>query len=165
MNKAILQILLIGAALIACAHQSPKEASPLYDRFVEYRNAEKSGKNENQFFSQKLWSAINEARAHSVKEQGLSAILLKFPDGIAKISDSKEAIKDSKGCLMVMGTDNKNTPTDYYVSFNREGGQWVFDEIQIKYFLDGTQRFLKEAVCDEEKQNQLWVEYMQSRDK
>lgn len=161
MNKAILQILFIGAALIACAHPFPKEESPLYDRFVEYRNAEKGSKNENQFFSQKLWSAIKEARAQTAKEQGLSAILLKFPEGIAKISGSKEAIKDSKGCLMVMGADSKNTPTDYYVSFNREGGQWVFDEIQIKYFLDGTQRFLKEAVCDEEKQNQLWIKFMQ----
>lgn len=163
MKKAILQILFIGAALVACAHQFPKEVSPLYDRFIEYRNAEKGSKNENQFFSQKLWPAIKEARAHTAKEQGLSALLLTFPDGIAQISGSKEAIKDSKGCLMVMGTDNKNAPTDYYVSFNREGGQWVFDEIQIKYFLDGTQRFLKEAVCDEEKQNQLWIEFMQSQ--
>ncbi len=163
MNKSILQILFIGVALIACTHQAPKQVSPLYDRFVEYRNAEKSGQTENQFFSQKLWSAIKEARAQTAKEQGLSAILLKFPDGIAHISGSKEAIKDSKGCLMLMGTDNKNTQTDYYVSFNREGGQWVFDEIQIKYFLDGTKRFLKEAVCDEEKQNQLWIEFMQSQ--
>jgi hypothetical protein len=160
MNKAILQILLIGTALLACAHQSTQEASPLYDRFVEYRNAEKGSQNDNHFFSQKLWPAIKAARAGTEKEQGLSGILLKFPEGIAKISDSKEAIKDSKGCLMVMGTDNKNIPTDYYVSFNKEDGRWVFDEIQIKYFLDGTQRFLKEAVCDEAKQNQLWIEFM-----
>jgi hypothetical protein len=159
-KKAIFQILFIGVALMACAHQIPKNVSPLYDRFVEYRNTEKGSNNENQFFSSKLWSAIKETRAHSVKEQGLRKILLQFPNGIAQISGSKEVINDSKGCLMVMGTDNKDTPTDYYVSFTREGGQWVFDEIQIKYFLDGTQRFLKEAVCDEAKQNQLWIEFM-----
>jgi hypothetical protein len=161
--KSISHILFLSAVLVACTHQTSMEISPLYERFINYKKADKGDKIEKQFYSQKLWSEIQKTRTQPDAERGLSNILLQFPSHITQITGSEEITKNDKGCLMVMGTDNKNTPTDYYISFTKEGGRWVFDEIQIKYFYDGTQRFLKEAVCDEDKQNQLWIEFMQSQ--
>ncbi len=164
MHKAIFYLLFTFSLLVACSQQiRQNETSPLYARFTEYRNIEKNNKSEQQFYSPKLWSAITEARSRTAKEQGLSAILLQFPVNMSKITSNKEVHNGNTGCLMVMGIDNKGAQMDYYVSFIHEDGRWVFDEIRMKYFLDGTQRFLKEAVCNEEKQNLLWVEYMQSQ--
>jgi len=64
-----------------------------------------------------------------------------------------------------MGKSSDNTPTDFYIKYSKHSNDWLFNEITIKYFLDGTKRFLNNAVCDGKKQNHLWLEFMQNQQK
>lgn len=166
MTKQIyLTFLFLFAGVISCAHQPDREPDLLRHRFEMYSNAVNnknfSRKQESKYFSRKLWTSIQENREKIKSNDNVfSKILMNFPHEVGKVANSKELIKDNSGCLMVMGINTKNVPTDYYITFVKEGGAWVFDEINVKYYFDGTKRFLKEAICDEDRQNALWLEYM-----
>lgn len=90
--------------------------------------------------------------------------LAKFPIEITKIIDTKESIDDKDGCLLVSGTNISGVPLDYYISFNQEDNRWIINEVTVKYFLDGSERYLEKAVCDEQERMNLWLESMESRD-
>lgn len=155
-------IVLLIASLAACAQQETRNQEPLYQQFTDYKWALDSGRNEREYFSSRLWAALEKTRSQPDEEQGMANIFLKFPNEMIEITGSYESISGDSGCLMVMGLNDKQTPTDYYVTFVHNNNRWVFDEIQVKYYFDGTKRFLKEAVCDEDRQQQLWIEYMEA---
>ena len=134
----------------------------LLDSFNKYKSLYGPPR-EQTLLKKELWEALVEARSITDKTAFVDP-LAKFPTEITKIIDTKESIDDKDGCLLVSGTNTSGVPLDYYISFNREDNRWIINEVTAKYFLDGSERYLEKAVCDEQERMNLWLESMESRD-
>ncbi len=152
--KKYLYILLLTVA--SCANHSGQ--SPLLTQFMAFQ-ASTNTATEQDFVSPTLWQSLNTARNNSHASAFANALSL-FPNEITTISDSKETIEDSTGCLLVSGTNAEQIPMDYYISYRMTNHQWIIEDITSKYFLDGEKRFLQTAVCDKEKRMELWLAFM-----
>lgn len=156
------------AIVAACSNPSTKESRPLWEHYKAYlqiiSNKPKSAEKERHYYSDQLWRAFQESRSKSKEGKNIfNKILHNFPNEVSKVNSSKENHTNNTGCLMVMGVNVEKKPTDYFIKYRKENNRWVFDEIQIRYYFDGTKRFLEEAICDEDKQNKIWLKYMQEK--
>ena len=150
----------------ACTNKTLENHVQLMDRFMEYRNSQNTHNNnphlENQYFTPQILKALNESRANDKNSDFLSAIN-KFPNELVKITSHSESIIENTGCLMINGTNSEHTPTDYYIVYKRVDARWLIDNISVKFFLDGTERFLDRAVCDDEEQEKIWIKHMENK--
>ena len=153
-------ILFFIVVITSCASSQINENSNLIDIFLEYKYLSKS-ENERVFFEANLWDFIVKSRLNS-KRSVFSDSLSKFPGEIIEISDSKESIYNKTGCLLVSGVNKNNIPMDYYITYGFAENQWIIRDITVKYFFEGTKRFLTEAVCDEEERARLWLEFIEN---
>lgn len=148
--------------MVGCANKPTSDNRGLIKWFNEYKLFYKT-KTEGTYFNPILWDSIKMARINSNKSAFVGA-LSKFPNEIIGISDYKEAVNDKAGCLLVSGINSKNIPLDYYLTYSLKENQWIIEDVTVKYFFDGTERFLKEAVCDEQKRAQLWLKSMEQKE-
>lgn len=145
--------------LFSCSAPSSQSSEVLQLQFELYKSS--VGKSTEQgFITAELWNTLQMARQSANKSEFVNAIAY-FPIEMAKTSDFKELVKGTVGCLLVSGTTLKQVPLDYYVSFKISDGNWIINDISVKYFLDGTKRFLNYAECDEDKRMSLWLESIQ----
>ena len=105
---------------------------------------------------------LEELKLRSDKEM-LHEFFVKFPNHLRKVIESKESAIGDAGCLLVMGVDDSDNPADYFISYVREDARWVFDEMTISYAFDGEKRVVTDPICDQEKREILWLEYMQGQ--
>lgn len=155
-------ILIFLVFIVACANKPTHGSNILTKRFIEYKSFYKT-KTESAFFNPSLWDSIEKARYNSNKSVFVD-ILSKFPNEIGRILDYKESIHDKTGCLLVSGINSENTPMDYYLTYELKNGKWIIGDMTMKYFFDGTERFLKEAVCSEEERAKLWLEFTENKE-
>jgi len=151
--------------LSACAQKQLKKDHVLYNQFIAYKQIKIRNANQRPYFSVKLWQSLEKAKSQSSVNRGMASVFLKYPDEIQTITGRDEVINGQRGCLLVMGLSSKKKPTDYMIRFISKGGHWVFDDIQVKYYLDGTKRYLNRAVCDVDQQQQIWLKYMKSQNR
>ncbi len=160
MKYLILPVFLL---ITSCAnYPANNKGESLINWFKEYKSYYQTSSEAN-YFSPPLWSSIKKARTNN-KASAFVSTLSKFPNEIIEITDYKETISGKTGCLLVSGKNSNKTPLDYYLSYKLNDSKWVIEDITVKYFFDGTKRFLTEAVCDEEKRAQLWLEFIEQKE-
>jgi len=159
MKYLILPIIFL---ITSCANylSTHKEEALIY-QFKEYKTFYKTPPEAN-YLNPTLWNTIKKARANS-KASEFTSTLSKFPNEIIQITDYKETISNKTGCLLVSGNNSKKTPVDYYLFYKQKNDRWVIEDVTVKYFFDGAERFLKEAVCDEDKRAQLWLKFIEHK--
>ena len=159
MKYLILPIILL---ITSCAnYPSDHKNKVLINMFKEYRTFYKSPSEAN-YLNPALWHTIKKSRANT-KASEFASSLSKFPNEIIQITDYKESISNKSGCLLVSGINLNNTPLDYYLSYKLTNGRWVIEDVTVKYFFDGAERFLREAICDEDKRAQLWLKFIEHK--
>ncbi|MCF6324351.1 MAG: hypothetical protein L3J89_08520 [Gammaproteobacteria bacterium] len=154
-------ILFFLVLVIGCTSNPTYDNKSLIKWFNEYKSFYKT-ENEDDFFNPILWASIKKSRINSTKS-AFAGALSKFPNEIIDISDYKEAISDKEGCLLISGINSEKTPLDYYLTYQSIENKWVIKDVTVKYFFDNTERFLQEAVCDEQKRAQLWLQFMEQK--
>jgi hypothetical protein len=148
----ICSILLFGCSLDGTNVNN----SNLKDSFNEYKSLYGTP-SESALLKAELWESLVKAR--EIKEQSAFVnSLAKFPNEIVKTIDTKESIQGEFGCLLVSGSDTNGVELDYYITFNLTNNKWIISEVTIKYFLDGSERYLEKAVCDEQERMTLWLQ-------
>jgi len=147
--------------IVGCANKPTHENNDLIQWFTEYKSFYGT-KTEDIFFNPLLWGSINKARLNRDKSAFVGA-LSKFPNEIIEITDYKESINKESGCLLVSGTNSNNISLDYYLTYRLEENRWIIDDVTVKYFLDGAERFLKKSVCDEQERTRLWFQFMEQK--
>lgn len=157
-------LFIFSALLFGCSlNGSNLHNSNLKDSFNEYKS-QYGTPTEQTLLKKELWKALEQAR--SITEQtAFVNSLAKFPTEIAKTIDTKESIKGEVGCLLVSGTNASGVPLDYYITFNLENSKWILSEVTVKYFLDDSERYLEEAICDEQERMTLWLQSVESDNK
>ena len=166
MRKSSFLVLLISIFLIAaCAQTQIQEKNVLFEQFSSFRQMVHQGTHFDKapFFSEKLFQALQRAQSQSTARRGMAKVFLNFLSEIETITGTDEVITGNSGCLLVMGLSSKQEPTDYMIRFIQQHGRWVFDEVQVLYYENRTKRYLTSAVCDENRQQQLWLEYMKKQ--
>jgi hypothetical protein len=150
---------LSSVLILGCSSGTSQESGTLANQFEKYKSATTAA-DEQRFVKPELWETLVAARAGAERSEMTDAIAY-FPNEIVVTTEVNEAITDEGGCLVVSGTNSKQTPMDYYVQFDLVGNDWVISDIAIKYFLDSSERFLTYAECDADKRMALWLESVQ----
>ena len=147
--------------LSGCAFNSTTKTESLSAKFAEYKPYYNTS-SESSFFSEELWKTLQKARLPENKNK-IVAPIGKFPNELNGNIAYMESIDQDKGCLFVSGNRSDGTPMDYHLTYTIIGGVWTISGLAVDYYFDGTERFLTEAICDTEKQQQLWVEWMKKK--
>ncbi|KKO47156.1 hypothetical protein WG68_00425 [Arsukibacterium ikkense] len=152
-------LVFIGLFIVGCSSSTSSKSDNLASYFAEYK-ASVATQAEQQFVKAELWQTLVTARAAAETSELVNAIAY-FPLEMAVTTDTKQAINGQQGCLLISGTNAKQTPLDYYIQFDLTDNQWLISDVAIKYFLDGSERYLTYAECDAEKRMALWLESVQ----
>lgn len=151
------KILIISLILLFGCHtldefSAHKSLENIYDEYkLSYNTAE-----EPLFLNPQLWNTL--AKARKVKMDGaLTNPLALFPFEITNTINTMESIQGSSGCLVISGKDRNGTDLDYYLTFSLIREQWIISNVTIKFFLDGSERFLNKAVCNEQERMNIWL--------
>jgi hypothetical protein len=155
MKYIIIMLSILVAGCSAISIDSPLQAS--YQKYKESYNTP----NEKKLVQTELWNTLVSVRETVDKSEFINSLAY-FPVEMVNTTDFKESIDSKSGCLLVSGTDSDDTPMDYYIKFNLIDAKWIISEVTVKYFLDGSKRFLEAAECNEERRMKLWLESMES---
>ncbi len=151
-------LLILSTLLIGCSLQT--NTVSLNDSFNEYKSSLETS-SEKTFLTDEVWNDLVTARDSS-KQSAFVHSLAEFPTEMLKITDIKQSIQDEKGCLLVSGSNNNDVELDYYISYSLVTNNWIINEVSVKYFLDDSERYLKEAECDKEKRMNLWLQFIEN---
>lgn len=152
-------LIIFCLTMLGCSHSSSQQSGTLSAKFASYK-ATVSTPAEHKFVKAELWETLVASRVAAAKSEVINAIAY-FPLEMTKITDVKESISGTRGCLLVSGTNAKQVLLDYYIQFDLTDGNWLISDVAIKYFLDGSERYLPYAECDAEKRMTLWLESVQ----
>lgn len=152
-------VLMLSFFVLGCSNSNPPQSNTLSNQFTQYKNAAPSP-DEKQYVTAELWDTLAKARA-SIGNADIASSVAYFPQEIVKTTDIKEVIEGSSGCLLVSGLNEQQIPIDYYIRYQLDAGKWLIHDVAIKYFLDGAERYLDYAECDEEKRMELWLQSIQ----
>ncbi len=155
-------ILFFLILISGCASNTTYDNNSLTKWFTEYKSFYET-KNEDTFFNPSLWNTIKKSRLNNDKS-GFSGALSKFPKEMIEVTDYKESINEKGACLLVSGVNSSNIPMDYYLRYKLNENRWIINEVTVKYYLDGTERYLNKAVCDEQERMRLWLQYMEQKE-
>ncbi|VAW60637.1 hypothetical protein MNBD_GAMMA11-359 [hydrothermal vent metagenome] len=150
--------------ITACSGSLPRESDQgndiLMKKFNNYKTLAKAPA-ESVFLAPDLQAFLVKSRIKK-KDPVFSDMFSKFPDEIIQVSDHRESIQGNTGCLMVNGINAENIPMDYYIIYAVKNEHWIIEKIQVEYFSDETERYLTEAVCDQEEKDRLWLKHVES---
>jgi hypothetical protein len=153
-------VLALNLYLVGCGLVSKKTTTD--QLYSVYDRSKESSTDQQALYSPDLWETLQNSKAHSNKE-GFAAALANYPFEMRNEISHSEVVDHDYGCLMVQGNNQDSIPMDYYLTFAKENNAWIINDITVKYYLDGTERYLSEPVCDEEVRMERWVEWMQSK--
>ena len=151
---------IFSSLLFGCTYL-PKQ-SMTDQLYSVYDQSKQSSTDQQALYSPDLWETLQNSKAHSNKED-FSAALANYPFEMRNEISHSEVVDHDYGCLMVQGNNQDSIPMDYYLTFAKENNAWIINDITVKYYLDGTERYLSEPVCDEQVRMERWVEWMQSK--
>lgn len=154
-------LIFITACSDSLRHESDQNGDILMQQFNNYRAVAKTPA-ESAFLTPDLQAFLTKSRIKK-KDPVFSDMFSKFPDEMIQISGYNESILGSDGCLMVSGINAENKPMDYYIIYALKNDHWIIEKIQVEYFSDETERYLTEAVCDQEEKDKLWLEHAEAK--
>lgn len=145
--------------IFGCSTASSQPSKILQPYFEVYKSSVGSSTEQN-FITSELWETLQTARRSVDKSEFVNAIAY-FPQEMVLTTDFKELINETEGCLLVSGTTATQVLLDYYINYIYSDNDWLIKDITVKYFLDGSKRYLNYAECDEDKRMSLWLESVQ----
>lgn len=156
--KILFFTLSLSSFLFGCSSFT-NEQNSLENSFYEYKRAYGTP-SENLLLKKSLWETLSKSRIE--KKSEFTNSLAKFPEEMIETSELKESIQNGVGCLLASGVNEGGVDMDYYITFNLIQNKWIISDVAVKYFLDDSERYLTEPVCDKNKRMTLWLDFIES---